>query len=212
MAHVVIMPKQGQSVESCIVTEFKKKVGDKVAVGDILFSYETDKASFDEESKVEGTVLACFFNDNDEIPCLTNVMVIGEPGESFDEFAPAAQAGAPAGEDAPSGTTPGGTIPPETAATLGTLRGGTGASQSEASGGVERSETVVGAVVPPSNLKEVLRRPVEEWKGVLVNDFEATVFKAHPELEAIKQSLYESGAAYAAMSGSGSAMFGIYKK
>ena len=82
------MPKQGQSVESCIVTEFKKKVGDKVAVGDVLFSYETDKASFDEDSKVEGTVLTCFFNDNDEIPCLTNVMVIGEPGESFSEYAP----------------------------------------------------------------------------------------------------------------------------
>jgi len=63
-------------------------VGDKVAVGDILFSYETDKASFDEESKFEGTVLACFFKDNDEIPVLTNVMVIGNPGESFAEFAP----------------------------------------------------------------------------------------------------------------------------
>ena len=88
MANVVIMPKQGQSVESCIVTEFKKKPGDKVAVGDILFSYETDKASFDEESKFEGTVLACFFKDNDEIPVLTNVMVIGNPGESFAEFAP----------------------------------------------------------------------------------------------------------------------------
>ena len=62
------MPKQGQSVESCIVTEFKKKPGDKVAVGDVLFSYETDKASFEEEAKVEGTVLAVFFNDNDEIP------------------------------------------------------------------------------------------------------------------------------------------------
>ena len=62
------------------------------------------------------------------------------------------------------------------------------------------------------NLKEVLRRPVEEWKGLVVNDFEATVFKAHPELAAIKQSLYDSGAVYAAMSGSGSAMFGIYKK
>ena len=46
MATVVIMPKQGQSVESCILTEFKKKKGDSVAVGDILFSYETDKASF----------------------------------------------------------------------------------------------------------------------------------------------------------------------
>ena len=92
MANVVIMPKQGQSVESCIVTEFKKKPGDKVAVGDILFSYETDKASFDEEAKVEGTVLACFFQDNDEIPVLTNVMVIGNPGESFEEFAPSGAA------------------------------------------------------------------------------------------------------------------------
>ena len=141
MAQVVIMPKQGQSVESCIVTEFKKKVGDKVAVGDILFSYETDKASFDEESKVEGTVLACFFNDNDEIPCLTNVMVIGEPGESFEEFAPSANNAV--GENA--GAT-GETILPETTATLGTLRGGTAG---EAGGGVERSETVSGGMVFP---------------------------------------------------------------
>lgn len=57
MANVVIMPKQGQSVESCILTELKKRKGDKVAVGDILFAYETDKASFEEESKFEGTVL-----------------------------------------------------------------------------------------------------------------------------------------------------------
>ena len=99
MANVVIMPKQGQSVESCIVTEFKKKVGDKVAVGDILFSYETDKASFEEESKVEGTVLACFFKDNDEIPVLTNVMVIGNEGESFAEYAPSGAA--PAEAEAP---------------------------------------------------------------------------------------------------------------
>ncbi len=99
------MPKQGQSVESCIVTEFKKNVGDKVAVGDVLFSYETDKASFDEDSKVEGIVLACFFNDNDEIPCLTNVMVIGEPGESFSEYAPSGP-GASAAQAASSVTEP----------------------------------------------------------------------------------------------------------
>ena len=88
MAEVIIMPKQGQSVESCILTEFKKKVGDKVAVGDLLFSYETDKASFEEESKVEGTVLALFFNDGDEIPVLTNVMVIGAEGEDIEAFRP----------------------------------------------------------------------------------------------------------------------------
>ncbi len=111
------MPKQGQSVESCIVSEFKKKVGDKVAVGDILFSYETDKASFDEESKFEGTVLACFFKDNDEIPVLTNVMVIGNPGESFAEFAPdgaapaAPAAEAPAEAAAPSQEAPEADVP-----------------------------------------------------------------------------------------------------
>jgi pyruvate dehydrogenase E2 component (dihydrolipoamide acetyltransferase) len=88
MAQVVIMPKQGQSVESCIVSEFKKKVGDSVKVGDILFGYETDKATFEEESQVEGTVLAIFYKDGDEIPVLSNVMVIGQPGESFAEFAP----------------------------------------------------------------------------------------------------------------------------
>ena len=84
MAEVVIMPKQGQSVESCILTELKKKKGDKVAVGDILFAYETDKASFEEESKFEGTVLAVLFNEGDEIPVLSNVMVIGAEGENID--------------------------------------------------------------------------------------------------------------------------------
>ncbi|VBB47988.1 conserved hypothetical protein [uncultured Paludibacter sp.] len=83
MAIVVIMPKQGQSVESCIITELKKKKGDTVKKGDILFSYETDKAAFDEESPVDGTVLACFYNEGDEVPVLMNMMVIGELGEDY---------------------------------------------------------------------------------------------------------------------------------
>ncbi len=106
MAEVVIMPKQGQSVESCILTEFKKRKGDRVAVGDVLFAYETDKASFEEESKVEGTVLEVFFNDGDEIPVLTNVMVIGAEGESAEEFRPggsnAAPTATPTAEQAPA--------------------------------------------------------------------------------------------------------------
>ena len=88
MATVVIMPKQGQSVESCILTEMKKKKGDAVAVGDILFSYETDKASFEEVSQVAGTLLDVFFTDGDEIPVLTNVLVIGNPGESIEGLRP----------------------------------------------------------------------------------------------------------------------------
>ena len=56
MATVIILPKQGQSVESCIIGEIKKK-GDAVKKGDVLFTYETDKASFEEESPVDGVVL-----------------------------------------------------------------------------------------------------------------------------------------------------------
>lgn len=64
---------------------------------------------------------------------------------------------------------------------------------------------------PTSALSDVLAMPVDEWKQSLKNDFEPTVFAKHPELSAIKQSLYDSGAAYASMSGSGSALFAIYK-
>ena len=61
-------------------------------------------------------------------------------------------------------------------------------------------------------LREILARPVEEWKDVLVNDFETTVFAKYPRLAEIKQSLYDAGAVYAAMSGSGSALFALYRK
>ena len=83
MAVVVILPKQGQSVESCIITEIRKKKGDSVKKGDVLFSYETDKASFEEESPLDGVVLECFYQDGDEVPVLLNMMVIGQPGEDY---------------------------------------------------------------------------------------------------------------------------------
>ena len=63
--------------------------------------------------------------------------------------------------------------------------------------------------VPGLPLREVLAHPVTEWKGLLVNDFETTVFEKHPRLAEIKQSLYDDGATYAAMSGSGSALFSL---
>ena len=65
--------------------------------------------------------------------------------------------------------------------------------------------------IPDTPLREVLSHPVEEWKGLLVNDFETTVFAKHPRLAEIKQSLYDNGAVYAAMSGSGSALFALYR-
>ena len=63
--------------------------------------------------------------------------------------------------------------------------------------------------VPDLPLREVLAHPVTEWKGLLVNDFETTVFAKHPRLAEIKQTLYDDGAVYAAMSGSGSALFSL---
>ena len=61
-------------------------------------------------------------------------------------------------------------------------------------------------------LREILALPVEQWKGRLVNDFETTVFAKYPRLAEIKQSLYDRGAVYAAMSGSGSALFAFYRE
>ncbi len=81
MASAVIMPKAGITVESCIIGEWKKKVGDPVKIGDILFTYETDKASFECESTAEGVLLEIFFEEGDEVPCLVNVCAVGNPGE-----------------------------------------------------------------------------------------------------------------------------------
>lgn len=71
------------------------------------------------------------------------------------------------------------------------------------------------AIVPKTPAKccrDIVRQPIETWKDELVNDFEAPIFAMHPELAAIKQSLYDAGAVYAAMSGSGSALFGIFRE
>ena len=66
--------------------------------------------------------------------------------------------------------------------------------------------------VPETPLRKVLSHPVEEWKDLLVNDFETTVFAKYPRLAEIKQSLYDDGAVYAAMSGSGSALFSLRRR
>lgn len=64
---------------------------------------------------------------------------------------------------------------------------------------------------PKKNCREVVMQPVETWREELVNDFEESVFALHPELLSVKQQLYKMGATYAAMSGSGSALFGLFR-
>ncbi len=88
MANGVLMPKQGITVESCILTKWNVKVGDVVKKGDILFSYETDKSAFDQESEFDGEVLALFCEEGDEVPVLTNVCVVGAKGEDYSALAP----------------------------------------------------------------------------------------------------------------------------
>jgi len=102
MATVVIMPRQGQSVESCIITAFNKKVGDTVEAGEILFSYETDKSSFEEPAPASGKILAIFREEGDDVPCLENVLVIGNDGEDVSEFAPKGEESAEAPASAPA--------------------------------------------------------------------------------------------------------------
>ncbi|MEA4964560.1 MAG: 2-oxo acid dehydrogenase subunit E2 [Oscillospiraceae bacterium] len=96
VAQAVIMPKAGITVESCIISAWKKQVGDMVKAGDILFTYETDKAEFECESTADGKLLAVFFKDGDEVPCLENVCAIGRDGDDVDSLRPGSAAAMPA--------------------------------------------------------------------------------------------------------------------
>jgi len=86
MAVPVIMPRQGQSVESCIISNWFFQKGDRVKKGDILFSYETDKAAFEVEAEADGLLLERYYNEGDEVPVLSTVAMIGEEGEEVEEL------------------------------------------------------------------------------------------------------------------------------
>ena len=81
-------------------------------------------------------------------------------------------------------------------------------STKEAYGGLKRD--LFGTVRP--NLREVVKRPIEEWRSLIVNDFEASVFPAHPAIAALKEEMYRRNALYASMTGSGAAVFGIFPR
>lgn len=88
MANAVIMPKAGITVESCIIGKWEKNIGDSIKLGDVLFTYETDKASFECESTAEGILLEIFFGEGDEVPCLVNVCAVGAAGEDCSSLRP----------------------------------------------------------------------------------------------------------------------------
>jgi pyruvate dehydrogenase E2 component (dihydrolipoamide acetyltransferase) len=106
MATALIMPKQGQSVESCAIVGWKKKVGDAVKAGEVVCEVETDKATFEVESPATGTLLAIFHEAGAQVPVLEPIAVIGAPGESVTGLrgSPAAAA-APTAPAAPAAAT-----------------------------------------------------------------------------------------------------------
>lgn len=89
MATAVVMPKQGNSVESCIIVSWKKHAGDTVAVDDVLCEVETDKATMDVPSPVAGTLLATFYKEGDDVPVMTTIAAVGAAGEDTASLAPA---------------------------------------------------------------------------------------------------------------------------
>lgn len=99
MSVPVIMPRQGQSVESCILTEWYKAEGEQVSKGELLFAYETDKAAFEEEAPQDGILLARFYQEGDEVPVLQNIAVLGAKGDSVEEFRPSGGAEHPGKEE-----------------------------------------------------------------------------------------------------------------
>ncbi|MDR1105604.1 MAG: 2-oxo acid dehydrogenase subunit E2 [Treponema sp.] len=116
MAHVLIMPRQGNTVESCIIGEWKVKEGDSVSAGTVICVIETDKAVFEVPAGADGAVLKILHGAGDDVPVLEPIAVIGGAGEKWEEALsespPGTAADAPAG--LPPDTRPPAPLPPDT--------------------------------------------------------------------------------------------------
>ena len=89
MATAVVMPKLGQSVETCIIIGWLKQKGDSIAAGEPLCEVETDKSALEVESPASGTLLDVFFDEGEEVAVQVNIAAIGEPGEDVSSLKPA---------------------------------------------------------------------------------------------------------------------------
>ena len=176
----------------------KKKKGDTVAVGDILFSYETDKASFEEEAKVAGTVLDVFFDDGDEIPVLTNVMVIVYEGESTEKNRPGADNGASA------------TATPEAAPAAAPAATSTAAAAATAAPAAKPATSEGSSLVSPRArvlaAKEAINASALQGSGphgrVIERDVRAAI-EATPKLTPLAKAIAKETGAVAPETGSG---------
>ncbi len=157
MATEVLMPRQGNTVESCVILEWKKEEGNSISEGDIICEVETDKAAFEVEAPASGTVLKKFFEEGDDVPVLTVIAAIGKEGEDVSSLAPetedakAAPSGAEtsgSGDAAPSGTKSA-AGPAESVQPQANSVGGTAESASATGGPVQAGTVKTGVAVSP---------------------------------------------------------------
>jgi len=104
MASEVLLPKQGNSVESCIIVQWKVAEGESVKAGDSIVEVETDKATMDVESSADGVLLKQLVGEGDDVPVLSPIAIVGEAGEQIDDLVPGAEA--PAASPAPPAAAP----------------------------------------------------------------------------------------------------------
>ena len=90
MAEQIILPRQGQSVETCLILNWKKQEGQEVREGEVLVEVETDKAAFEVESTAAGTLLKILRQEGEDVPVLSPLAIVGQPGEDISGLAGAA--------------------------------------------------------------------------------------------------------------------------
>jgi pyruvate dehydrogenase E2 component (dihydrolipoamide acetyltransferase) len=118
MATPVVAPRLGTTIESCLLSVWRKKEGEQVQAGEIVCEIETDKAVFEVESPAGGVLLKWFFREGDEVPVMGVMAVVGKPGEDVTRFTTPAQVPSPEGAPAHAGPAdvPAGPIPTSGAA------------------------------------------------------------------------------------------------
>lgn len=199
MAHVLIMPRQGNTVESCIIVEWKKKEGDAVDADTTVCEVETDKATFEVPAGAAGTILKIIHPEGDDVPVLQPIMVVGNAGEDWTKFVDAS-----ASSESAASTE---NIPAEQAAqsTAEVPAPSTPAAQAPAAQTTSGGHLAISPRARAAALKEVVDVSTLTGSGAEGRIIEADVLRAasqRPPLTAAAKEALRSGGAIPA-SGSG---------
>ena len=183
MANVVIMPRQGQSVESCLISDINKNKGDAVNVGDVLFSYETDKSSFEENAQAAGIILEIFIEEGEDVPCLAPVMIIGEAGEDISGLVAQSAVSAAADTEGDVGEVKQSANIQEPVAAVLSQTGGEFKISPRAKNYAEKAKVDLSKAIPTGPNGRIIERDVIELvnKGYRLYNDEAATIVAAPE-------------------------------